>query len=62
MKNTNVVTRYMIPIFLWSVVVTQSTQRLVVRGTVDLVRDHLRDRPDGVVGWSTSGLVLLGIR
>ena len=32
MKNTNVVTRYMIPIFLWSVVVTQSTHRLVVRG------------------------------
>src|SRR5579859_3625159 len=34
MKNTNVVTRYMIPIFLWSVVTTQSIQRLVWRGAV----------------------------
>ena len=33
-KNTKVVTRYMIPIFLWSVVVTQSTQRFVWRGAV----------------------------
>src|SRR5438270_4794994 len=33
-KNTNVVTRYMIPIFLWSVVVTHSIQRLVWRGAV----------------------------
>ena len=32
MKNTKVATRYMIPIFLWSVVVTQSIQRLLVRG------------------------------
>jgi hypothetical protein len=32
MKKTKVVTRYMIPIFLWSVVSTQSTQRLLVRG------------------------------
>ncbi len=31
-KKTKVRTRYMIPIFLWSVVVTQSTQRLEVRG------------------------------
>ena len=31
-KKTKVRTRYMIPIFLWSVVRTQSTQRLLVRG------------------------------
>ena len=31
-KKTKVRTRYMIPIFLWSVVVTQSTHRLLVRG------------------------------
>ena len=42
MKKTKVRTRYMIPIFLWSVVVTQSTHRLVSRGRVDLVRDDLR--------------------
>ncbi len=33
-KNTKVVTRYRIPIFLWSVVVTQSIHRLVWRGRV----------------------------
>src|SRR5436305_3164697 len=31
-KNTNVRTRYMIPIRLWSVVMTQSIRRLVWRG------------------------------
>ena len=36
-KKTKVRTRYMIPIRLWSVVVTQSTQRLVLRGAVTLV-------------------------
>ena len=45
-KNTNVVTRYMIPIFLWSVVVSQSTQRLVWRGRGDLVRDQLGNRAE----------------
>ena len=37
MKNTNVVTSYKIPIRLWSVVSTQSTHRLLVRGCATLV-------------------------
>ena len=38
----------MIPIFLWSVVVTQSIQRLVCRGAATLCGDHLRDGPRGL--------------
>ena len=40
----------MIPIFLWSVVRTQSTQRLVVRGAATSLVGHLGDRPGCVLG------------
>src|SRR5947209_7360599 len=69
MKNTKVVTRYMIPIFLWSVVVTQSIQRLLVRGlvtswasTCGTARRLAVADPVGVVaGWLVTDMLAPGL-